>query len=208
MNNVNSISQMNSMVCEHSSLIGPDVKKGPIIGEQGPDGNEQQSQNKFLLRRLLTLLLILQVTAKNIPYFHPMTAVLPRRGHDLHRVFDQPRSCLSIPMVGGLIILPTVLCLPRTTIVLMAPTDLKAHNHRRSRQRRRLITAGALKGCTNLVSVLIESEQNIICNSCLIFRKNMHEEPPGKKIFILSFYIYPKMITPSPLSLKFSILLF
>ena len=38
MNNVNSISQMNSMVCEHSSLIGPDVKKGPIIGEQGPDG--------------------------------------------------------------------------------------------------------------------------------------------------------------------------
>ena len=26
------------MVCEHSSLIGPDVKKGPIIGEQGPDG--------------------------------------------------------------------------------------------------------------------------------------------------------------------------
>ena len=125
MNNVNSISQMNSMVCEHSSLIGPDVKKGPIIGEQGPDGNEQQSQNKFLLRRLLTLLLILQVTAKNIPYFHPMTAVLPRRGHDLHRVFDQPRSCLSILMVGGLIILPTVLCLPRTTIVLMAPTDLK-----------------------------------------------------------------------------------
>ena len=45
MNNVNSISQMNSMVCEHSSLIGPDVKKGPIIGEQGPDGNEQQSLN-------------------------------------------------------------------------------------------------------------------------------------------------------------------
>ena len=38
MNNVNSISQMNSMVCEHSSLIGPDVKKGPMMGEQGHDG--------------------------------------------------------------------------------------------------------------------------------------------------------------------------
>merc|ERR1712012_1422220 len=42
MNNVNSISQMNSMVCEHSSLIGPDVKKGPIIGEQGPDGDSKE----------------------------------------------------------------------------------------------------------------------------------------------------------------------
>jgi len=42
MNNVNSISQMNSMVCEHSSLIGPDVKKGPMMGEQGPDGDSKE----------------------------------------------------------------------------------------------------------------------------------------------------------------------
>jgi hypothetical protein len=41
MNNVNSISQMNSVVCgEHSSLMGHEVKKGPMMGaEKGPDGN-------------------------------------------------------------------------------------------------------------------------------------------------------------------------
>ena len=41
MNNVNSISQMNSVVCEHSSLMGHEAKKGPMMGggENGPDGN-------------------------------------------------------------------------------------------------------------------------------------------------------------------------
>ena len=48
MNNVNSISQMNSVVCEHSSLMGHEAKKGPMMGggvgpggggEKGPDGN-------------------------------------------------------------------------------------------------------------------------------------------------------------------------
>ena len=40
MNNVNSISQMNSVVCEHSSLMGHENKKGPMMGagEKGPDG--------------------------------------------------------------------------------------------------------------------------------------------------------------------------
>ena len=40
MNNVNSISQMNSVVCEHSSLMGHEAKKGPMMGagEKGPDG--------------------------------------------------------------------------------------------------------------------------------------------------------------------------
>lgn len=37
MNNVNSISQMNSVVCEHSSLIPPEGKKGAM--DKGPDGN-------------------------------------------------------------------------------------------------------------------------------------------------------------------------
>ena len=39
MNNVNSISQMNSMVCQHSSLMGHEAKKGAMMGgEKGPDG--------------------------------------------------------------------------------------------------------------------------------------------------------------------------
>lgn len=37
MNNVNSISQMNSVVCEHSSLMGHEAKKGPMM-DKGPDG--------------------------------------------------------------------------------------------------------------------------------------------------------------------------
>ena len=66
------------------------------------------------------------MTAKNTPFFHPMTAAPPHRGHDLHRVFGPPHSCLSTPMVGVLIILPNGSCLPRTKmIVLMDPTDLK-----------------------------------------------------------------------------------
>ena len=42
MNNVNSISQMNSMVCEHSSLISHEGKRPPsaamVSGEKGPEG--------------------------------------------------------------------------------------------------------------------------------------------------------------------------
>ena len=40
MNNVNSISQMNSMVCEHSSLIGHEGKRptSAMVGEKGPEG--------------------------------------------------------------------------------------------------------------------------------------------------------------------------
>lgn len=44
MNNVNSISQMNSVVCEHSSLMGHEAKKGPMMGggENGPDGDSKE----------------------------------------------------------------------------------------------------------------------------------------------------------------------
>jgi len=44
MNNVNSISQMNSVVCEHSSLMGHEAKKGPMMGagEKGPDGDSKE----------------------------------------------------------------------------------------------------------------------------------------------------------------------
>merc|ERR1711956_92819 len=44
MNNVNSISQMNSVVCEHSSLMGHETKKGPMMGggENGPDGDSKE----------------------------------------------------------------------------------------------------------------------------------------------------------------------
>ena len=42
MNNVNSISQMNSVACEHSSLIGHEAGKRPasamMPGEKGPEG--------------------------------------------------------------------------------------------------------------------------------------------------------------------------
>lgn len=41
MNNVNSISQMNSVVCEHSSLMGHEAKKGPMM-DKGPDGDSKE----------------------------------------------------------------------------------------------------------------------------------------------------------------------
>ena len=52
MNNVNSISQMNSMVCEHSSLISHEGKRPPsaamVSGEKGPEGkNKIQVFNSF-----------------------------------------------------------------------------------------------------------------------------------------------------------------
>lgn len=50
MNNVNSISQMNSVVCEHSSLMGHEAKKGQIMGpEKGPDGKIVQHCFPFVL---------------------------------------------------------------------------------------------------------------------------------------------------------------
>ena len=49
MNNVNSISQMNSVVCEHSSLISHEGKRPPsaamISGERGPEGKKEQDSN-------------------------------------------------------------------------------------------------------------------------------------------------------------------
>lgn len=46
MNNVNSISQMNSVACEHSSLIGHEAGKRPasamMPGEKGPEGDTKE----------------------------------------------------------------------------------------------------------------------------------------------------------------------
>ena len=47
MNNVNSISQMNSMVCEHSSLISHEGKRpqSVVSGEKGPEGTVKSSSS-------------------------------------------------------------------------------------------------------------------------------------------------------------------
>ena len=98
MNNVNSISQMNSVVCEHSSLMGHEAKKGPMMGagEKGPDGKLFVVTLRDL-HRFLKHSLSLQAIARSTHYCHPMTVA--QHHHDLvrRRVFAQTRSFPTTP---------------------------------------------------------------------------------------------------------------
>ena len=62
MNNVNSISQMNSMVCEHSSLISHEGKRPPsaamVSGEKGPEG---KNKIQVVFKILFDFLKIIQI---------------------------------------------------------------------------------------------------------------------------------------------------
>ena len=103
MNNVNSISQMNSVVCEHSSLMGHEAKKGPMMGggENGPDGNIKAALTLVYMRASLTLQFFntLQVTARSTHYCHPTTVAQRHPDLVLPRVFAQTRSSLITQMV-------------------------------------------------------------------------------------------------------------
>ena len=71
MNNVNSISQMNSMVCEHSSLMGHEAKKGPMMaavpgGEKGPDGKTVIKCSFLYCSRPLFLMVFMHILAMEV----------------------------------------------------------------------------------------------------------------------------------------------
>ena len=138
MNCVNSISQMNSVSCEHSSLI-PQEKKGPPPPDDGPQGGPEKrppdegmiiSLKKYLLNYSLQNLsasnnnvsiLYIQTAQRNTHYCQGVVHL--HLGLDLLNLFGPHRSCLNT--------VPTIMVLTRIPLIIeTCQTIRKTRAHR------------------------------------------------------------------------------